>query len=115
MKIWLTTGPITTDTAKRLETRWFKVAPDAMFIRSLEHETHGELLTRLWEEIRTDDDPIQVISELDFIPYDDFQIEMLSLLSQSPALFCEYVTRDPDLTLRRHGPTSAAWLLGLNR
>ena len=119
MKLWIC-EPAVNDTvlSPRLRLRWQKVAQQTgglSFIKAEPGENHGMLLTRIWQEILNSDDPLQVISELDFIPYDTFNGEMKQILLQSPALFLEYVTREEDLQLRRHGPLSGAWLLGFNR
>ena len=90
------------------------------FLEPEKYETHGELLTRLWDqEIRDHTDPSHLISELDFIPTRQTVARLISSQNQGRLLFigAHYVTRNDAGGLQaytRNGtPLTAAWIMAL--
>lgn len=126
MKIWITRPdqpihPI----ENKLLLRWQEIAAtrgaDYERVQPASYQIHGELLTRIWNEIRQDSkDDIHLISESDFFIHRkgeelDHIIARMRRLNRA-AFFCAFGRRDPpDFKFTHLEPLTAPWFMIFNK
>ena len=102
MQIWVSSplGAQLGGLAERLRSSWRMAAKyasaDLHFVEPRRNEIHGELLSRLWiTEIAQHEDPVHIISELDFQPYRQGPLRTLLAAQRRNLnfLYSQYLTR----------------------
>jgi len=77
---------------------------------------HGELLTAIEDEVRSEPDPDIVISEIDCIPHTNFLSTVHFLLGNFALAMPEYITRNDALQVVRYNRLfSGPWFIARNR
>ena len=126
MKIWLTRPNQAIHPLEvKLIERWIdKVAKPRgaqyKIMVPFPYEIHGELLTRIWNEIRQDSEEIHLISESDFFIHREGE-ELDHILARlkkwnRAAFFCAFGRRDPpDFKFTHLEPLVAPWFMIFNK
>lgn len=74
-------------------------------------EVHGELLSRIWSEIRYGEPGTYILSETDFIPRRSLLCDLMYELAVPRFRCTSHFTRDAHLELVDHWPLSAPWFM----
>jgi hypothetical protein len=96
---------------ERIISLWRRQYDNVEVIQAEPFEIHGDLLTRLWSDIRSSDEPEIIISESDFVP-----LPTIAWPPNIAAVFTTYCHQHlsfPTITPCR--PYSAGWYMRFNR
>jgi len=97
---------------ERIIKKWRCQYNNVEVVQAENFEIHGDLLTRIWSEVRSCDDPDIIISESDFIPF-------AAITGSKPKLAALFVTfAHQHLNFPRITnciPYSGAWYMQFNR
>lgn len=123
MPVWVTVPPqpfIVHPVFTRLRDLWLHVTNgECRFRQAIPHQTHGPLLNDIWTEIRSSDEGMHLISEIDVIPAPELlrTVEELFTATQPFAMFPFNCRRAKDRTLTIHNTDpvlSAPWFIALD-
>lgn len=97
---------------KRLRSRWEKVCSgraDLRFYKAQSFESHPDLLTKIWKEIRQSKDPCHIVSESDFVPFRTMLYTVQKELEKKKAIFCEFIRFKNGEITRYLWPLVSVW------